>query len=101
MNIYSVISVEIPISDITKTREQNWNFKIRPCVEVGNLPRNAPWVKFSPKLEFCVNTSKLGEKLAYWPIAALLFILFLHYFRAKSFKITIIFPRNKFQRFLR
>ena len=56
--------------------------------------------KVFPKLEFCVNTSKVGKKLAYWPIASLLFILFLHYFRVKSMKIAVIFHRNKFQRFL-
>ena len=65
------------------------------------MPRNAPWVKFSLQLEFCVNTSKVGKKLAYWPIAALLFILFIHFFRAKSLKIRGIFPKTKFQRFLR
>ena len=97
--MYSVISVEIPISDITITREQSSNFKIRLCEGLGNLPRNAPWVKFSPKLEFCVNTSKVGKKLAYWPIASLLFILFKHFFRVKSMKITVIFHKNEFQRF--
>ena len=37
------------------------------------------WIKFSPKLEFGVITTKFGGKLAYWPIAALLFILFFSY----------------------
>ena len=55
---------------------------------------SARWVKFSPKLG--VNTSKFGERLAYWPITALLFLLFYHFFSSKSLKITVIFPGNKF-----
>ena len=65
---YSVISVENPISKIT--REQSCNFKSRLCEKVEDPQKNTPWFNFSPKLEICVNTSKFGERLAYWPIAA-------------------------------
>ena len=51
------------------------------------------------KLEFSVTTSNVEEKLAYWPIAAILFMLFLHFFTAKSMTLTIIYPRNKSQSF--
>ena len=54
-----------------------------------------------PKLEFSVTTSKFGERLANWPIDALLFILSLRFFRAKSRTIIVIFHKNKFQRFLK
>ena len=57
---YSVISVENPISEITIAWEQSQNVKIRFCEEIGDLPRNASWVKFSPNL----TTSKFCEKLA-------------------------------------
>ena len=73
---YSVINVENPISEITITREQSWNLKIRLCEKAEDPHKFAPMVKFPPKLEIWVNPSKVGKRLAYWPIAALQFRIF-------------------------
>ena len=35
------------------------------------------------------------------PITALLFILFIHFFRSKALNISVIFPKTKLQRFLK
>ena len=41
--------------------------------------QRSPRVKFLLKVEISVTTTKFDKKLAYWPLAALLFILFLPY----------------------
>ena len=80
----SVISLEIPISDITIIRKKKWNFKTRLYEKVVNPPRNAQCVKFPPKLEICVNTYKFSERLALAYCGTI--ILFLYFFSAKPMK---------------
>ena len=48
----------------------------------------SPRVKFLPKVGISVTTMKFDKKLTYWPLAAPLFILFLHFLFAKPMKIT-------------
>ena len=70
------------------------------CVPTPKPIINQGWVLFLTKMQKWVTASKVGQKLAYWPIAVLLFILFLNFFKAKCMKITVVFHKNKFQRFL-
>ena len=48
-----------------------------------------------PKVEISVTTTKFDKKLAYWPLAAPLFILFLHFLFAKPMKISLTIGKKK------
>ena len=96
---YSVPSEKIPIVQIRIIQNLPNNLIFWLSTQSSNTVRNARWVKFFPKVAFCDTSRKVGERLAYWPIVALLFVIFLTFLWCKSLKIAVIFTRNKFQRF--
>ena len=52
-----------------------------------------------PKVGISVTTTKFDKKLAYWPLAAPLFILFFHFLFAKPMKITLTIRKKSFKDF--
>ena len=71
---YSGTSVKIPIVKIRFTPKLANYLLFWPCTQSCTSPRRSPWVKFSPKSQFSVTTSKFDERLAYWPKNQLPFI---------------------------